>query len=45
MKKIEENKRGYLERQTEKRKEMEEAYKRTKEYEILIADPSNTTYT
>jgi hypothetical protein len=32
MKKIEQNKKGYLERQTDKRKEMEEAYKRTKEY-------------
>lgn len=30
-----------MERQTQKRKEMEEVYKRTKQYEILITDPSS----
>lgn len=40
MKKIHENKKGYLERQSQKQKEMEEAYKKTKQYKIAIADPS-----
>lgn len=44
LRKIEENKRGYVERQTQQRKEMEEAYKRTKEYEILVSDPSKPHY-
>lgn len=40
MKKIHENKKGYLERQSQKQKEMEEAYKKTKQFKISIADPS-----
>jgi hypothetical protein len=40
MQKIHENKKGYLERQSQKIKEMEEAYKKTKQYKISIADPS-----
>ena len=45
LKKIEENKKGYLERQGERRKQMEEAYKRTKEYQVAIAEPGKSECT
>ena len=40
MKKIEENKKGYIERQSKQRAEMEEVYRRANEYQIKVADPS-----